>query len=297
MDEKDYFILKYVYEENNLGRAAKKLFLTPPALTYRMQQLEKQFGVPILRKNGKQIYFTPEGKYLVKYAMKKITELQHLRDHLLDINATLRIGASTIYARYRLPEVLNHFLDMYPQVKINLNAGFSKEIFNLLMTEEIHLGITRGNFNWPGFKLLIDTENICIISKDKIKLEDLPKTPRIHYKLPSNFNRRIEAWWLENFDEPPLIHTEIDDYDTIKALTKIGYGYAIIPSIFLNEQDNLYQQNLIHKDGSPLTINTWLLCSNESKNLVIVKRLIDYFNSTPSLIRKSIDDKQHNDFQ
>lgn len=284
MDEKDCYLLKYVYEEMNLGRAAKKMFITPPALTYRIQQLEQKFEVPILRKNGKQIYFTPEGEHLVQYANKKITELQLLKDYLLDINATLRIGASTIYARYRLPEVLKYFLNMYPQVKIHLNAGLTKEIFQLLAAEKIHLGIVRGEFNWPGYKYLIETENICIISKDKIHFDDLPKVPRIHYKYPSNFNRRIESWWYENFETPPLINTEIDDYETVKALAKVGYGYAIIPSIFLNDQDDFYQQNIMFKDGTPMTINTWLMCSNESKELVIVKKLIEYFQSAPPLL-------------
>src|SRR4051794_22461536 len=57
VEEKDCIILINIYKEQNLGRAAKKLYLTPPALTYRIQQLETRFSVPIIKRNGNQIFF------------------------------------------------------------------------------------------------------------------------------------------------------------------------------------------------------------------------------------------------
>lgn len=70
MDEKDCLILQYLYKDQNLTKAAERLYMTQPALTYRVRQIEKEFQTEILAKNGKNIKMTPAGEYLVSYAKK-----------------------------------------------------------------------------------------------------------------------------------------------------------------------------------------------------------------------------------
>src|SRR5699024_3941863 len=152
MEEKDCLILLHVYQEKNLGRAAKQLYLTPPALTYRIQQLESRFGVTIIKKNGKQIYFTPEGEQLVKYAKKSLHDLNHLKDSLQGFKGTLRMGVSSIFALSKLPRILDAFFHQYPDIKTHLNTNFSEQVFNLLISGNIHLAILRGDYEWPDYK-------------------------------------------------------------------------------------------------------------------------------------------------
>ena len=284
MDEKDCIILLSIYKEQNLGRAAKKLYLTPPALTYRIQQLETRFSVAIIKRNRNQIFFTPEGEQLVKYAEKSLSDLNYLQDSLLDINGTLRIGSAAIYALSRLPTILSGFLDEFPKIKTHLHSSYSKDMFNLLTNGNIHLSIVRGDYDWPEYSHLIRKENICIVSKNKISLENLPSLPCIKVSHPASANHShlVSAWWAERFESPKLINMEVNDFQTSIALAEKGLGYAIMPSIFLTDNNDLYREDLFFTNGQPLTIDTWLLCTNEAKKLTIVKKFISHVQSLPA---------------
>lgn len=283
MDEKDCLILRAIDQEQNLGRAAKKLFLSAPALTYRIQQLEERFSVPIIKRNGNQIYFTPEGKRLVHYAEKMLRDLKQLKDSLLGIHGTLRIGVASVYAFSRLPAILDGFFKMHPEIKTQLNSDFSERIFNLLTSGTIHLGIVRGDYEWTGPRHLIQKGSISLVSKHEISIEDLPVLPYIKVNHPAskNFSERLDDWWTENFTSPPAINHAVNDFQTAIALVKKDMGYAIVPSIFITD-DTLFTKKLTFSGGQPFELNTWLLYTDESAELLVVEKFIKHIKSIDS---------------
>ncbi|MXQ55706.1 helix-turn-helix domain-containing protein [Shimazuella alba] len=64
MNEQDCLLMGYLDEERNLTRTAERLYITQPALTYRLQQIEKEFGVSIIVKDKRGIRLTPEGEFM-----------------------------------------------------------------------------------------------------------------------------------------------------------------------------------------------------------------------------------------
>ncbi|WP_368652662.1 LysR family transcriptional regulator [Ornithinibacillus sp. 4-3] len=283
MEEKDCLILLSVYKEQNLGRAAKQLYLTPPAITYRIHQLESRFSITIIKRNGNQIYFTPEGEQLVDYAKKTIRDLEHLKNSLQGFQGTLRMGVASIFALSKLPNILDTFLHTYPDIKTHLNTNFSEQIFNLLVSGNIHLAIVRGNYEWPDYKYLIRQENLCIISMKPIHIEELPQLPciQVNYPASKNFSKQLDDWWFERFNKPKSYNMEVNDFHTAIALVKKGLGYAVVPEIFLSKAQHLYQQPIISKDGNPILLNTWLFCTNKSEKLPIVEKFIRLIKETP----------------
>jgi len=280
MNEKDYLLLKYIAEAQNLTKAAELLYITPPALTYRLQQLEKEFGVPILTRSGKKIEFTPEGKYLYQYAQKASTELRKAKDYMLNManeaQGTLRLGVSRVIAHYKLPPILKKFVSLYPRVEINVKTGISDEIYEWIRNEEIHVGIVRGKYTWSEKKHLLKEENIFIISKNKINLDDLPNIPRINYKNSSDFSEEINNWWYERFTAPPLITMQVDTFEICKEMVMNDLGYAIIPQIFLYPDDPLHTSELVTKSGEPVTLKTWMLYRESATQLAIVNKFVDH---------------------
>ncbi|MFM1653429.1 LysR family transcriptional regulator [Brevibacillus sp. B_LB10_24] len=283
MNEKDCLMLKYIFEMQNLTKAAELLYMTPPALTYRLQQLEKEFGVQIMTKNGRRIEFTPEGRYLVQYAKRALLELRKTREHMLnmgsEVQGTLRLGVSRAIALYRLPPILKNFLDLYPKVEINVNTGISDEVFELLREEDIHVGIVRGNYAWSEEKYLIREENVYIVSKDQIDLRDLPRIPRINYKNSSDFSEEINSWWYERFNEPPRITMQVDNFEICKEMVKNRLGYAIIPEIFLSPEDQLLVTEMVHQNGQTISLKTWMFYRESSRQITIVDRFVSHIVS------------------
>lgn len=289
MEYKDWLILVTIHKERNISKAAERLYTTQPALTYRLQHLEKEFGTAIVSRSKKGVEFTTQGEYLVQYAKKMLIELEKTKDYVNNmgnaVTGSLRLGASSVIARYKLPPILKDFLEFYPDVEINLKTGWSVDINHMLHKEEVHLGIVRGDYPWHGQKSFISEETICIASKKEINFEDLPKLPRINYGTDQTLLNLIQSWWQETFNVPPSITMEVDRIDTCKEMVLHFLGYAILPSVCLSEGENLYIYKLHSKDNKPITRKTWLIYRESSLQLSMVKAFVDFMeNNTKPIL-------------
>ncbi len=287
MDEKDWKMLQTIYEERNITKAAEKLYISQPSLTYRMQQLEKDFGVKILARRKRGVDFTTEGEYLVQYAEKMLRELRKTEDYLnsLDglVKGKLRLGVSQTFARYRLPKILAEFLADYPDVDVHLKTGFSYEVLQMLNKEEAMIGIVRDPYEWKGPKVLIEEESIYIVSKYEIQIDQLPQMPRIDYTTDLSLKSMIDNWWKETFDVAPKITMEVDIIDTCRELVLNGLGYALLPGICLKGYTDLFIQELRLNEQN-LNRQTWLVYNKNALELSQAKAFIEFIKlGSPSL--------------
>lgn len=281
MDEKDWVILQTIYQEKNITKAAEKLFISQPALTYRLQQIEDNLSIKIFSRSRRGIKFTAEGEHLVDYAHKMIVELRKLKDRLLDMSQStkgeLRIGVSSNFAHYKLPKLLDDFIRIHPAVQFKVYTGWSIEILKLLETEEIHIGIIRGEYKWQGPKALIDEDPMCLIYKKPINLHELPNLPRINYKTDPDLKQLIEKWWNSKFTEPPLITMEVDKLETCKEMVLNGLGYGIIPRYLLQkDEQHLFIQNLTTPDDQLILRKLWMFYRTNEMKLSVVKAFVDF---------------------
>ena len=287
MDEKDWNAMRIVYEEKNISRAAERLYISQPALTYRLKNLEKEFGTTLFYKVKGGIEFTPEGAHLVEYSEEMLKKLQKTKDNMLNMNnevrGTLRLGVSSNFAQYKLPGILKKFSTIYPNVQFNVNTGWSTDIMKLLDSSSVQLGILRGNYDWSGMKTLLHEERLCLISKTEINMENLPKLPLINYKTDSSLKNLMNGWWHDRYTEPPFIVMETDRQETCKEMVKNDLGIAILPEICLQPSDNLFTQDLSYKNGKPVFRNTWLMYNQDSLKLTTVKKFINFLNENPSI--------------
>lgn len=284
MDEKDWLLLKTLYQEKNITKAAELLYISQPALTYRIQQLEKTFNTNIAIRGKKGIEFTSQGEILVNYAEKMLLELQKAKESIQNMNhtveGTLRLGVSGNFMRYRLPVLLKQFVELHPLVEIHVKSGWSSEALNYVQKEEVHAGIVRGDHHWPEQSILLSTEPFCLASKNPIQLDELPQLPRINYKITDYHLRHvIEKWWYEKFAQPPFITMEVDSVDSCVELIKNGLGYAFVPGISIRNQDDLFTMNLYTKENEPIIRKTKLIYRNTSLELAVVQAFVEFMRS------------------
>jgi len=283
MDEKDWHILKTLHEERNITKTAQRLYTSQPALTYRIQQLEKEFDATIITRGQKGVEFTVQGEYLVHYANNMIMNLQKAKEYVLNventIKGTLRLGISGMFARYELPFIIKNFLYQYPNVDINLKTGWSSEINQMLQKEEVHIGIVRGDYNWQGKKILLREEEICVASVNKIDFNELPTLSRVNYQTDPSLKNLIDNWWQEKYKVPPRISMEVDRIDTCKQMVLNGLGYAILPSICVKKDEPLFMAPLITNENKPLLRKTWIIYRENTLQLAYVNAFIDFLEN------------------
>ena len=280
MDEKDWNMLVTLFEERNITKAAQKLFISQPALTYRIKQLETEFKTNLIARGKKGIEFTVKGEYLVQYSKDMLNQLRKAKEHVSsldkEVKGTLRLGASGLFARYQLPVLLKNFLNLYPDVEISLKTGWSSNIIQMIQKEEAHVGIVRGPYDWNENKVLFQKEKIFIVSSKKIDVKDLPFHQRVNYMTDQSLRDVIDNWWQETFTVPPNVSMEVDRIETCKELVLNGLGYAILPEICIKGDDPLYKEPIVLNNNSFLQRETWIFYRDVTLELSQVKAFIDF---------------------
>ncbi|MDN3016975.1 LysR family transcriptional regulator [Paenibacillus sp. BSR1-1] len=285
MDYRDWEILKELYNQKNLTKTARLLFLTQPALTSRLKHMQEELGVQIVTRESRGIHFTPQGEYLVHCAEEALAHLEKIKENVQNMSnnesnliaGTLKLGVSNFFANYELPYILKQFKIKYPHVEFKVITGWSRDVTQLIHNKDVHIGFVRGDYGWRGLSThQLFEETICIASKEQINITDLPRLPRIEYRGDYLLKSIIDHWWAENYAEAPFISIEVDQVDTCKEMVLNGLGYGILSSRVLAGIDDLYKTQLKDQDGNPILRRTWMYYHKESLEWNVVKAFVQF---------------------
>lgn len=280
MGERDWLILSVLYKEKNITKTAQALYISQPALTTRLQQIEKYFNVTIVHRTRKGVHFTPEGEFLARTAEDMLARLQKIKNQISNVNqdvsGVLSIGASSYFTMFTLPHILKEFKELYPNVEFKVTTTWSRDIFKLAYNQDIHIGFVSSDYGGSTDKYLLFEEPIGIASMNEFTLEEIPYLPRIDYETDVLKKVQIDQWWRENIKKPPLISMKVDKLATCKEMVTAGLGYAIIPTRILEGIEGVHTYMLRDKDGKELMRKTWMIYYADELDLHVAKVFIDF---------------------
>jgi DNA-binding transcriptional LysR family regulator len=135
-----------VVERNGFTRAAEALYLTQPAVSRQVRELEQHYGVELFEQIGKRIYPTEAGNTLYNYAKQIFHTLDDLDVDLNQLKGLkaghLRIAASATAGTYLLPPLLGRFKRKYPGIEVTLEILNSQQVEQrLLEYQQLDLGV------------------------------------------------------------------------------------------------------------------------------------------------------------
>jgi DNA-binding transcriptional LysR family regulator len=167
-------------------KAATELFITQPAVSKHIQELEEQYKIKLFDRNGSKISLTKAGELLLKHT-KSIFEIYREID--FDLSAVinqqqgmLRLGASTTISQYIIPPLLARFHQKMQDIKVNLLNGNTEQIESALLNKEIEIGIVEGQSKNQSIKytkflkdelVLVCNSKNPLVRKKEITREDL----------------------------------------------------------------------------------------------------------------------------
>ncbi|MBC3785359.1 LysR family transcriptional regulator [Spirosoma utsteinense] len=174
----------------NFTKAAAELFVTQPAVTKHVQELENQFGTALFDRRGNQVSLTAAGSLLLRHAETIMGTYRQLE---FDMNAlkgepggTLRLGASTTVAQYVIPPVLARYHEHSAEVAISLLNGNTEQIEQALLNNDIDLGLVEGRTHHSDIRytsfvkdelVLICRPDHPLAGRDEITLDELRTVP------------------------------------------------------------------------------------------------------------------------
>jgi DNA-binding transcriptional LysR family regulator len=139
-----------VAQHLSFTKAAQELFISQPAVTKHIRELEAQYAQRLLERRGNRVALTEAGRLLQAHADTVAAAQQLLQEQLqaLQDPATaagrLRLGSSTTLSQYVLPGLLPAFQRRYPQVELTLRNANSELIADALLRGDLDLGFVEG---------------------------------------------------------------------------------------------------------------------------------------------------------
>lgn len=287
-------IIKTLAEEGNMRKAAERLFLSQPALSQRLQSIEKEWNTLLFIRSQKGLEPTPAGERVIAYAKEAIIQREEVFEtitSLVDkVHGTLKIACASIVGQMWLPQVLKEYVELYPNVQISLMTGWSSEIVQALYDREAHVGIVRGQADWKGRKTHLFRDRLYLVDHEITSIEELKETnrPFVQFKSDSNYHMEIQRWWNNHFSRKPIRQITVDQIETCRQLALNGIGYAILPAITLTGDEDVHKIPLLNSDEEfELTRDTWLIGYESSFELKQVDAFAQVLQTHAEKLRNS----------
>ncbi|XCP86863.1 LysR family transcriptional regulator [Roseburia hominis] len=132
-----------VYQEGSFSKAAKKLFLTQPALSISIQKIEQSIGMPLFDRSRRPLKLTDAGEIYIELIKKTLLlereQQQKLNDIRNVVTGTIKLGGSHYLNAYIMPDILAGFVREYPGVKLEIMEASSYDLADMLADYKLDL--------------------------------------------------------------------------------------------------------------------------------------------------------------
>ena len=224
----------------NYTRAAEQLFLSQPAVSRHLRQLEAELGVRLFEQLGKTLHLTDAGRTLGLEATRILGALERaaeaVRAYRSAEHGSLRIGASTTPGLYLLPGLLGRFRKRYPGVELHYAVENSLRIERMIVRNELDLGFVGGHLANEDLDLqpVLEDEIVCFAApshplarRRRIPPEALGKETVIIRKQGSATRRLFESW-LANENTRLGKTIQVQGPEAGKILVGAGMGVSFM---------------------------------------------------------------------
>lgn len=232
-----------VAKQLSFTKAADVLFMTQPAVTFQIKQLEEHFNTRLFDRGHGKIALTPAGDVVLGYA-ERILALSAEMDVRVaemtgEIGGTLMVGASTTIAEFFLPHILGAFKALYPQVRPQLVVGNSESIETRVLEHSLDIGLIESASHQPNLQTEACCEDelqlICAPSSslschDTIKPDQLAGQDYVSREQGSGTREFAETYLRKHGVSVEGLNTvmELGSPEAIKGVVGSGLGFAIM---------------------------------------------------------------------
>lgn len=199
-------VFKNVADNLSFTKASKALFISQPAVTRHINELEKQYEKALFNRLGNKISLTEEGILFLNYTNRILELYQELETNFKDFSNILPkkiiMGASTTIAQYVLPTLFYKLKTTHLETSFELLSDNSENIETLLIDKKVTLGFTEGSATNPAIHyetfvkdeivLVTKTNNPILSNVKEISLNQLQSLPLVMREEGSGTRKIIE---------------------------------------------------------------------------------------------------------
>ncbi len=250
-----YRIFYVVANKKNITKAAEELFISQPAVSKAIKNLENNLGGKLFNRTKKGVVLTEEGKEFynyIKVALEYINNAENKFNDLINLEAgTIKIGVSVTLTKYFLTPLLKEFHDLHPKIKVQIDTNITKVLFEKLkngLLDLVILNLPYKNENDIEIVKCKEVQDVFCTNKKyknlknkELSLNELNNYPLILQAKGSNTRTFLDNVTKENnITLNPSM--ELASYQLVTEFTKIGFGIGYLTKDYI--QDELKNKEL-----------------------------------------------------
>ena len=236
-----YKIFLYLYEEKSISKTANKLYVSQPAISYSLKELENQLGYTLFYRNSKGIEPTMEAKELYGYISTAFNILNDAEEHIKNLNnlnvGTIRIGTPSHIGIFYLSEYISDFRKLFPGIKFEIVCKSTSDMVEMLETRKLDIIVDTLPINSKKEvnKITLTKLHNCFAYNKNImknvdikEVEDLVKYPLILPSSTSSIRMKLDEYMeSKNTKLNPILESWTTEIMLAMVRRGVGVGYFV----------------------------------------------------------------------
>jgi DNA-binding transcriptional LysR family regulator len=232
-----------VAKQLSFTKAAEQLFMTQPAVTFQVKQLEEQFNTRLFERSHGRIALTPAGRLVMDYAERVLSLTEEMDTRVAELTGAvagpLLLGASTTIAEYILPKILGEFKAEHPEVQAHMTVANSETIVSRVADHALDVGLIES----PSYLATLHSEVCCddelvvicapdhpVSKRASVRAAELAASPWVRREVGSGTREFTDNYLRECGVVPEDLHVimELGSPEAMKGVVETGIAIAVL---------------------------------------------------------------------
>ena len=246
-----------VIETGSIAAAARRENLTAPAISQRIQALERSLSCELLNRAAHSVGPTEQCLVLLPSIRALIQGCAQLHDELDagGLSGDLRLGAVSTALTGILPQVMEQLLVAAPRLRLRITPGDSRNLYEQVVAGELDAGImVRPPFALPKTLTLevLRRESLMILTKAPVEPGEIASTILSHPLISYDTNAwggQIAQQYLQDHQLQPDVLCNLDALEAISLMVAKGMGVSLVPAWAGLKTDDVYATPTSHTNA------------------------------------------------
>ena len=236
-----YKIFLYLFEEKSISKTAARLYVSQPAISYSLKELENQLGYTLFYRNSKGIEPTLEAKELYSYISTAFNILNDAEEHIKNLNSLnigcIRIGTPSHIGLFYLSNYIADFRKIYPGIRFEIICKSTSDMVEMLETRKLDIIVDTLPINSKKDvkKVTLSKLQNCFAYNKNImkdvhisKVEDLKNYPLILPSATSSIRLKLDEFMeSHNTKLVPILESWTTEIMIEMVREGVGVGYFV----------------------------------------------------------------------
>ncbi len=273
-------VFEAVARHLSFTHAAEELFLTQPAVSMQVKQLENVVGIPLYEQLGKSIHLTEAGKLMLRYSTVIRNQVNEAEKELDDLKGTegglLQIAVASTVNNFAA-RLLSEFCQQYPRIRVSFDVTNRATLLKKLEANESDLALMGsppdemeliGEPFMDNPLVIIAPPNHPLVGEKDIPLRKLKNDPLLMREVGSGTRVAMERFFMEKKNFKLISSIEMNSNEAIKRSVEAGLGLGIVSLHTIELEKELDRLKVLDVRSFPI-VRQWYIVYRKGKRLSI----------------------------